>query len=67
MLEFKSAEDLSKLSLDDPVFPIVADLVKRLITDYIAEGYEYRPEDDGWIVVIEEQDKVNRAKKADNV
>ena len=57
MLEFKSPEDLSKLQPDDPVFPIVADLVKRLITDYIAEGYVYRPEDDGWIVVIEEQDK----------
>lgn len=38
MLEFKSTEELSKLSPDDPVFPIVEDLVKRLITDYIAEG-----------------------------
>jgi len=57
MLEFKSPEDLSKLSPDDPVFPIVEDLVKRLITDYIAEGYEYIPADDGWIVVIEPHDK----------
>jgi len=57
MLEFKSPEDLGKLSPDDPVYPIVADLVKRLITDYIAEGYEYIPADDGWIVVVEEQDK----------
>ena len=57
MLEFKSPEDLSKLSPDDPAFPIVEDLVKRLITDYIAEGYDYIPEDDGWIVVIEEHDK----------
>jgi len=38
MLEFKSTEDLSKLSPNDPVFPIVEDLVKRLITDYIAAG-----------------------------
>ena len=38
MIEFKSTEDLSKLSPDDPAFPIVEDLVKRLITDYIAEG-----------------------------
>ena len=44
MLEFKSPEDLSQLPPDDPVFPIVEDLVKRLITDYIAEGYNYRPE-----------------------
>ncbi|HBE91702.1 MAG TPA: hypothetical protein DDW55_03940 [Gammaproteobacteria bacterium] len=41
MLEFKSPDDLSKLSPDDPVFPIVEDLVKRLITDYVAEGYLY--------------------------
>jgi len=46
MLEFKSTEDLSKLSPDDPAFPIVEDLVKRLITDYIAEGYDYAPDDD---------------------
>ena len=39
MLEFKSTEDLSKLSPDDPAFPMVEDLVKQLITDYIAEGY----------------------------
>ena len=36
MLEFKSAEDLTKLSRTDPAFPIVEDLVKRLITNYIA-------------------------------
>ena len=56
MLEFKSAVDLSKLSPDDPAFPIVEDLVKRLITDYVAEGYEYIPADDGWIVLIEPED-----------
>jgi len=56
MLEFKSAEDLSKLSPDDPAFPIVEDLIKRLITEYIAEGYEYIPADDGWIVLIEPED-----------
>ena len=57
MLEFKSTEDLAKLPPDDPAFPIVEGLVKCLITDYIAEGYDYIPEDDGWICVIEEQDK----------
>ena len=57
MITLKSPEDLSKLSPDDPAFPIVADLVKRLITDYVAEGYDYIPEDDGWIVVIEPHDK----------
>ena len=56
MITFKSAEDLSKLSPDDPAFPIVEDLVKRLITDYIAEGYDYIPEDDGFIILIEKGD-----------
>jgi len=56
MLEFKSTEDLSKLSPDDPAFPIVEDLVKRLITDYIAEGYDYIPEDDGYTILIQESD-----------
>ena len=57
MLEFKSEKDLAKLPRTDPAYPIVEDLVKRLITDYIAEGWDYRPEDDGWIVLIEESDK----------
>jgi len=57
MREFKSVEDLSKLSPNHPAYPIVKDLVKRLIINYIAEGYDYKPEDDGWIVLIEEQDK----------
>ena len=57
MLEFKSPEDLAQLSPDDPAFPIVEDLVKRLITDYIAEGWNYIPEDDGWICLIEPHDK----------
>ena len=50
MNTFKSTEDHAKLSLDDPIFPIVEDLVKCLITDYISE-------DDGWICTIEPHDK----------
>ena len=56
MLEFKSPEDLSKLSPDDPAYPTVEDLVHRLITDYIAEGYDYIPEDDGYTILIQEGD-----------
>ena len=56
MLEFKTPEDLSKLSPDDPAFPIVEDLVKRLITDYIAEGYDYIPDDDGYTILVEPED-----------
>ena len=56
MLEFKSPEDLSKLPENHPAFPIVEDLVKRLITDYVAEGWDYRPEDDGYTILIQEGD-----------
>ena len=56
MLEFKSPEDLSKLPPNDPAYPIVQDLIKRLITDYISEGWNYRPEDDGYTILIQEGD-----------
>ena len=56
MLEFKSPEDLSKLPPNDPAYPIVQDLIKRLITDYIAEGWDYRPEDDGYTILVEPED-----------
>ena len=56
MITFKSTDDLSKLPRNDPAFPIVEDLVKRLITDYIAEGYDYRPEDDGYTILVEPND-----------
>jgi hypothetical protein len=56
MITFKSPEDLSKLSPDDKAFPVVEDLVKRLITDYIAEGWDYKPEDDGYTILVESKD-----------
>jgi hypothetical protein len=56
VITFKSTDDLSKLPRTDPAFPIVEDLVKRLITDYISEGYDYRPEDDGYTILVEPED-----------
>ena len=56
MLEFKSEKDLAKLPLTDPAYPIVEDLVQRLITDLIAEGYDYRPEDDGHTILVTRSD-----------
>lgn len=56
MLLFKSVSDLQQLSPDNPAYPIVADLVQRLIVNYEAEGYTYDPDADGWIVLIEEGD-----------
>jgi hypothetical protein len=56
MKQFQSATDLQQLPPDDPTFPIVADLVQRLIVNYEADGFTYDPDADGWIVLIEEGD-----------
>lgn len=56
MKQFKCAQDLQQLPPDDPAYPLVADLVQRLIVNYAAEGYPHDPEADGWIVLIEEGD-----------
>ena len=56
MLLFKSHEDIHQIPVDHPAFPIVEDLVKRLIDDHIAEGYDHDPEADGYIALIEEGD-----------
>ncbi|MCP5313158.1 MAG: hypothetical protein H6955_06360 [Chromatiaceae bacterium] len=56
MLHFKSAADLQQLDTTNPAFPIVADLVHRLITEYQADGYTYDPDADGWVILVEEHD-----------
>lgn len=56
MIHFKSAQDLHQLSPDDPAYPMVADLVQRLIVNYEAEGFTYDPDADGWVVLIQEGD-----------
>ena len=56
MLEFKSPEDLSKLPPDDPVFPI-AKTWSNGSSPITSPRVMNTPEDDGWIVVIEENDK----------
>ncbi len=57
MILFKSPEDLQKLPNKDPAYPIINDLVQRLIIDFIAEGNRYIPDDHGYIALIEEDDK----------
>ena len=56
MILFKSPEDLKKLSTKDPAYPILEDLIKRLIIDFTDEGYEYDPEAHGYIALIEKHD-----------
>jgi hypothetical protein len=56
MLQFKSADDLQQLDKTNSAYPIVADLVQRLIVNYEAEGFKYDPDGDGWICLVEPHD-----------
>ncbi len=55
MLQFKHPHDLKQLPETHPAYPLIKDLVARLIVDF-PPGRAYAPEDDGWIALIEEQD-----------
>ncbi len=57
MYLFKSQNDLQKLSKNDPAHPLIAELVQRLIVDFINDGNLYIPEDHGYIALVEEGDE----------
>ena len=59
MITFKSPEDLSKLSENHFAYDTVNTLIRDLITAYSPPGRPYDPEDDGYVILIEEGD-VNR-------
>jgi hypothetical protein len=48
MLQFKHPHDLKQLPEAHPAYPLIKDLVARLIVDF-PPGRAYAPEDDGWI------------------
>jgi hypothetical protein len=56
MITFKSPADLNKLSPDDPVYPLIKELVESLIVAYTTPERPYLADDYGWIILIEEQD-----------
>ena len=56
MKTFKSPHDLGKLPENHPAFPTIKELVRLLIEDYTGDGYTYDPDDDGFIILIEEGD-----------
>ena len=56
MLTFKSPEDISKLSPDDPAFPLVKELIKDLIEAYTWEDHPYNPDWYGYIILVEPED-----------
>jgi hypothetical protein len=56
MITFKSPEDLSKLSPDNPAHAVIKELIDQLIRAYTWEGHPYIAEDYGYIVLIEPED-----------
>ena len=56
MLQFKSKDDLQQLPPDDPAYPLIADLVQKLIVGFADEGWNYDPEAHGWLVLWEQTD-----------
>jgi hypothetical protein len=56
MLSFKSPEDISELSAEDPAFHVVRELIKELIEAYTWEGHPYNPDWYGYIILIEPED-----------
>ena len=51
MLEFKSMQDLQKLPSQSPSLPII----KEFVSGFTRHA-EYRPEGDGWVILIEPED-----------
>ena len=56
MIQFKSISDLSKLSSNDPAYPVIKDLAHRLLVTTASMARPFDPEAAGWILLIAEQD-----------
>ena len=56
MITFKQPEDLSKLSPNDPAYPLIKQLINDLITAYTWEGHPYNPDWYGYTILIQEGD-----------
>jgi hypothetical protein len=56
MIQFKPISDLSKISRDDPAYPVIEDLAQKLLVTTQSMARPYDPEADGWIVLIEKGD-----------
>jgi hypothetical protein len=60
MITIKTYSDLAKVDPADPALPVLEELLLRLFAAYATPNRPYRPEDHGYIVLIEEDD-VNHA------
>lgn len=60
MITFKSKKDLAKIDPSDPLYPIIADLVDRLIVQFTKPGEQYNFQDYGFILKVESFDAPDR-------
>jgi hypothetical protein len=60
MITIKSNSDLNKIRKSDPAHPVMKELINQLISAYTSPGHPYLPENNGYIVLIEQGD-VDRA------
>ena len=56
MLKFTSEADLLRLNPADPAYPIIEELVHRLITEAKKTEFGYSPEADGYLVLLDRND-----------
>ena len=56
MITFKHTSDINKLSSTHQAHFVIKELIDFLITAYDSSDRPYRPEDEGYIVLIEEGD-----------
>ena len=56
MLKITSEADLLRLNPKKPALPILQELVQRLITETRKTAHSYDPENDGYLVLVDESD-----------
>ena len=56
MISFKSLNGLSKLPPDDPTYPIIEELARKLLVTTGSMDRLHDPAADGWLALVEEAD-----------
>ncbi len=56
MLKFTSEADLLRLNPAHKAYPVIADLVDRIITESYKTEFPYDPDADGWIALVDQDD-----------
>jgi hypothetical protein len=56
MIAFKSPDDISKLSTEDPAYPVIENLAHKLLVTTESMARPYDSDADGWLILVEESD-----------